>query len=390
MELETLNGIITIDLNSVTLSDVSNVISKLSVEGPEGAKTILYSGSISGCSSNKIVTDMIGVRIIDNTEVGKFLADSSLNSQFQQLLEAAIRNEITNRTFDLSSVEKGLYPDDLRELYELYSLETLQEEELLRTIELASNGYKFEPTKGAWAIASEKFIKETPIDSEIICITAEANITRTWAMVEVPTALENLPDNYIFGGYAVKELRQLRDEEGIDKVVELLKNKSQEVTEDIRLFYDENGVVITTDSSEIIGGTAIDMPENAVFSTTIGDRREYLSEQAMSTICPEYDNLTPLQKLQLQQLELDARNHDMSKLHDLVVNDTTGNLKNVRITYEADEKIKMSLDKSSTGKAWWQDELVSIRNNNSIKTINEMTKRKNKGSNIGNIMEKVA
>ena len=44
-------------------------------------------------------------------------------------------------------------------------------------------------------------------------------------MVEVPTALENLPDNYIFGGYAVKELRQLRDEEGIDKVVELLKNK---------------------------------------------------------------------------------------------------------------------------------------------------------------------
>ena len=120
MELETLNGIITIDLNSVTLSDVSNVISKLSVEGPEGAKTILYSGSISGCSSNKIVTDMIDVRIIDNTEVGKFLADSSLNSQFQQLLEAAIRNEITSRTFDLSSVEKGLYPDDLRELYELY------------------------------------------------------------------------------------------------------------------------------------------------------------------------------------------------------------------------------------------------------------------------------
>ena len=406
MELETLNGIITIDLNSVTLSDVSNVISKLSVEGPEGAKTILYSGSISGCSSNKIVTDMIDVRIIDNTEVGKFLADSSLNSQFQQLLEAAIRNEITSRTFDLSSVEKGLYPDDLRELYELYSLETLQEEELLRTIELASNGYKFEPTKGAWAIASEKFIKETPIDSEIICITAEANITRTWAMVEVPTALENLPDNYIFGGYAVKELRQLRDEEGIDKVVELLKNKSQEVTEDIRLFYDENGVIITTDSSEIIGGTAIDMPEDAVFSTTIGDRRDYLSEQAMTTICPEYDNLTPLQKLQLQQLELDARNHDMSKLHDFVANDTAGNLKNVRITYDADGvvsgidtseinggstldisksntiidissdgNVSMRLDKPSTGKAWWQDELVSIINNDSIKTINGVDAR---------------
>ena len=161
-------------------------------------------------------------------------------------------------------------------------------------------------------------------------------------------------------------------------------------TDDIKLYYDENGKMSCISDQGYESIKDVEIKANSKFSADVTEVNQYRNAEYMTTICPEYDSLTPLQKLQLQQLELDARNHDMSKLHDLVANDTTGNLKNVRITYEADEKIKMSLDKSSTGKAWWQDELVSIRNNNSIKTINEMTKRKNKGSNIGNIMEKVA
>ena len=41
----------------------------------------------------------------------------------------------------------------------------------------------------------------------------------------------------------------------------------------------------------------------------------------MSNICPEYDNLTPIQKLQMQQLELDARNHDMAKIKEFIYAD---------------------------------------------------------------------
>ena len=192
-------------------------------------------------------------------------------------------------------------------------------------------------------------------------------------------------------------------------------------TDDIKLYYDENGKMSCISDQGYESIKDVEIKANAKFSADVTEVNQYRNAEYMTTICPEYDNLTPLQKLQLQQLELDARNHDMSKLHDFVANDTAGNLKNVRITYDADGvvsgidtseinggsaldisksntiidissdgNVSMRLDKPSTGKAWWQDELVSIINNDSVKTINEMTKRKNKGSNIGNIMEKVA
>ena len=192
-------------------------------------------------------------------------------------------------------------------------------------------------------------------------------------------------------------------------------------TYDINLYYDENGKMSCISDQGYESIKDVEIKANAKFSADVTEVNQYRNAEYMTTICPEYDNLTPLQKLQLQQLELDARNHDMSKLHDFVANDTAGNLKNVRITYDADGvvsgidtseinggsaldisksntiidissdgNVSMRLDKPSTGKAWWQDELVSIINNDSVKTINEMTKRKNKGSNIGNIMEKVA
>ena len=191
--------------------------------------------------------------------------------------------------------------------------------------------------------------------------------------------------------------------------------------DDIKLYYDENGKMSCISDQGYESIKDIEIKANSKFSADVTEVNQYRNAEYMTTICPEYDNLTPLQKLQLQQLELDARNHDMSKLHDFVANDTAGNLKNVRITYDADGvvsgidtsgindgnvldisksntiidissdgNVSMRLDKPSTGKAWWQDELVSIINNDSVKTINEITKRKTKGSNIGNIMKKVA
>ena len=152
-------------------------------------------------------------------------------------------------------------------------------------------------------------------------------------------------------------------------------------TDDIKLYYDENGKMSCVSDQGFESIQDADIKSNSKFSASATDVNNYKNADYMTTICPEYDNLTPVQKLQLQQLELDARNHDMSKLHDFVVNDTTGNLKNVRITYDADGKNKMSLDKPSTGKAWWQDELVSIINNDSVKKINGMTKKNTRGKN---------
>jgi hypothetical protein len=50
MEIETIKGIEHIDLDSVSLIDVSNIISRMSVDAgvDDSAKTILYSGSING------------------------------------------------------------------------------------------------------------------------------------------------------------------------------------------------------------------------------------------------------------------------------------------------------------------------------------------------------
>lgn len=121
MEIETIKGIINIDLDSVSLNDVSNIISQISVDAgvDDSAKTILYSGSINGYKTGDIANSLDNVRIIDNTSVGKFLADNSDTSKFNELLESAIRNEITNGSFDISSIEKGLRSKDYQRLLDL-------------------------------------------------------------------------------------------------------------------------------------------------------------------------------------------------------------------------------------------------------------------------------
>ena len=127
---------------------------------------------------------MDNVRIIDNSEIGMFLADSSKDAPYKKLLESAIANDIKNGTFDLSAVENGLREDQLPRLNSLLSKSSLTNDELNQAVIIASSGFNYEPTKGAWAIASEQFIKTTPPTSEIICVTAEANLARTWGLLK--------------------------------------------------------------------------------------------------------------------------------------------------------------------------------------------------------------
>lgn len=91
MNVEIVSGIIDVDLSKVSLSDINNIISKISVDAgvSNTAPTVLYSGSLCGYSTNSIVKSMDNVRIIDNTDIGKFLS----GSDFDILLSCAIENE---------------------------------------------------------------------------------------------------------------------------------------------------------------------------------------------------------------------------------------------------------------------------------------------------------
>ncbi len=65
---------------------------------------------------------MDNVQIIDNTDLGKFLSESDFN----ELIENAIKNDIINGTFDVSFVEKGIrYEDDLIRLNEYIDQKSL-------------------------------------------------------------------------------------------------------------------------------------------------------------------------------------------------------------------------------------------------------------------------
>ena len=118
MEIETIDGMMDIDLSKLTLNDVCDMITKISVDAgvSNNAPTVPYSGSLCDYSTNSIVKSLNDVRIIDNTFVGKFLADNSDTSKFNKLLESAIRNKMENGGFDISSVAKGLRDKDYQRL----------------------------------------------------------------------------------------------------------------------------------------------------------------------------------------------------------------------------------------------------------------------------------
>ena len=249
---------------------------------------------------------MDNVQIIDNTDLGKFLSESDFN----ELIENAIKNDIINGTFDVSFVEKGIrYEDDLIRLNEYIDQKSLSSVELEKAVKIASEGFQYEPTKGAWAIASEQFIKATPADSKIICLTAEADLTRTWAQVEIPAALKYLPDGQSFGGYTIAELKSIYNSDGLESVQNLLKNKAIDITQNVKVHYGTNGKVVGMDASNLINGTSYVKPSESVFETTMGDIRNYISDAEISKLFPDVDfeKLSELEKLQIRQLELEYR-----------------------------------------------------------------------------------
>jgi hypothetical protein len=292
INIDTGAGIVEVDLDTVTMSDVDELIANLSVDAGVDAyaKTVLYSGKVAGISTSDIVEKITGIRIINNTPAAKFLTNE--NGQYNQVINAAIRNEITSGIFDINTVKKGMYETNYNNLSDLLSIgEHIIPDDLDRAIDLARTGYNYEPTRGAWAIVSEHFVRATPITSEIVSLVPEADLTRTWAAVEVPTILSRLSDDHIVGGHRVADLRNKRNSEGIDSVLRALQNDAKNQAGKIELFFDELGSIIGVEANHFVGGLALSGLGSgegigAVLSLPYGD---YISLPELS----EYTSMFP-------------------------------------------------------------------------------------------------
>ena len=177
-------------------------------------------------------------------------------------------------------------------------------------------------------------------------------------------------------------------------------------SESIEVHCDENGKMSCTSNQGFETTKNVELKNNSKFTTTIDDLSKFQSAEYMSTICPEYENLTDLQKLQLQQIELDARNHDFTKLQQTISGDKTGSVGDVRITYDVEGKVtgidmsgirqgsaintegssavfdissdgttKVRLDSPAETRAWWRNETPSIINNEKVGSINGVDAR---------------
>ena len=113
MEIKLEEGFIEVDLENVSVKDINELISKMSVEleVPNSAKTLLYSGRISELDIRVLdmLGDVEGVRMIRDTEMGKILE----GEEFAILIKKAVENDLKNGVFELEIISSSLSEGEL-------------------------------------------------------------------------------------------------------------------------------------------------------------------------------------------------------------------------------------------------------------------------------------
>ena len=299
------------DPNTASLSDMVQLIDKLSLDEIVGdntasafsadATTYLYSGGITVngnfVSSGLVANAIDGSRTLDKSVAARFLT----SDYFSELLYSVLSNDIRNGTLELSLIEGGIRNQtDIDDLRTLILRTDLTEFEIDKAARIASNGFAYEPSKGAWAIISENFVEATPVTSRIESIVPEADILRTWGQVEVLTALDKLPDNQIIGNKTIGELKLLRDTEGINAVYNALKSHSSDfvnstLSDNVTISFNKDGRAICVDL------TGNNPPITSAFTAAIGEIKGYVSDADMSAKFQDYDALSSLEKLQARR-----------------------------------------------------------------------------------------
>lgn len=188
LSLERLNQLI--DTVSVKMNSNGSV-----VDFPTEMVTCLYSGYMEDVRTQDYVSKMSDVRILDNTHAAEFLNKKEFKDLLKKLFEKEIASGKINEN-NVSEIQNGIrFQEDKDELLRIMrkisdDRDSVTNADILQAAKIAANGYEYEPSKGAWAIISENFVKVTSPNSEIICITPEADLGRTWALVEIPTMLD--------------------------------------------------------------------------------------------------------------------------------------------------------------------------------------------------------
>ena len=298
-------------VEKVTLDDIKDIVKKVSIDMVSGnnqisefasdSVTYLYSGyTTDTVHSGSVITELDNARIIDRTEAAYLLN----SDKFEDLLKHAFQNDIQGGRFtseSINEIAKGLYIEDLNELADYLGKSNLTEFDLQRAAEIATNGYLFEPTTGAWATISERFVMATPEGSVINCYTSRADLGRTWAQVEVVTMLDKLPDTQVVGTTTVGELRALRNQSCMDAVYSKMMSVSADLVNGTRLHIDSDGKIIGISNAEgMYSGSS-------KFKTSTKNYMNYSTEIDMKSKYPDYDNYNSVEKLQARQYDYEKR-----------------------------------------------------------------------------------
>ena len=133
----------------------------------------------------------------------------------------------------------------------------------------------------------------------------------------------------------------------LDQVfTEIKKTRTPEYFDNVKTFYNVDGMVIGVDTSEFVGGKGSIRPSDSIFETTLGEKRQFKSSSELFKICSNYNELSDLEKIQLGQLELDSRNYNVSKIKDSFSQYSSDVTSKLKIYYNEKGKV-VGIDASS-------------------------------------------
>lgn len=133
----------------------------------------------------------------------------------------------------------------------------------------------------------------------------------------------------------------------LDQVfTEIKKTRTPEYFDNVKTFYNVDGMVIGVDTSEFVGGKGSIRPSDSIFETTLGEKRQFKSSSELFKICSNYNELSDLEKIQLGQLELDSRNYNVSKIKDSFSQYSSDVTSKLKIYYNEKGKV-VGIDTSS-------------------------------------------
>ena len=227
----------------ISVADLGKILDTVSVKdyvAGKNAVTVFYSGETDEFIKNFSNDSGSFVRMINRTEAYRLLNDED----FEGILQYAIKCDNPNiSTPELIAQVKDILYDASR--YE--------------------NG-KWIKTDAFWARISRRFAAETKGDAYSLCGTADGD--RIFAMDELPSWLENAPDDAKMGGFTKAELLSMSESERFDAV----KNWTIDDMKDTKVYFDANGNKV----GQSFAGTSLETKVgNVIPEEYAGERNTY-------------------------------------------------------------------------------------------------------------------